>query len=119
MRTEINRKVAVIDEQNGRAFERAFNEKMKELSRYKVNIERGITKDYLVYIYYEIEEKVPESAKEEFKLRGELYQCGDCPFIKYGEWRDHSCPRSKKIHTDTPACSYFYEALKEGRIEVE
>lgn len=119
MRTETIRQVAVIDEQSGKGFERAFNEKMKELARFKVDIDRANTREFLAYIFYEETVTIPENAKEEYKLRGEVYHCADCPMIQWGEGRNHSCPRSKMVHDDTPACSYFYEALKEGRFEVE
>ena len=122
MKTETKRMVAVIDERTAADFEQAFNAKMEELTEFDVEFRYGITKDFLCYIYYSYEVKTPESAKEEFIMNGDVYHCEDCPMIQWNPDKRsnrHSCPRSKMVHDNTPACTYFYEALKEGRIEVE
>ena len=64
---------------------------------------------------------IPEDVRDEFKLQGIQYCCGECPFfilqkdrrIKYSV-----CNKGEKVRFDDAACVDLYRMIKEGEVEL-
>lgn len=67
-------------------------------------------------IRYFVNEQIPEDAKDEFELRGEVHYCSECPYFELPSDRRVKYVRCMKDHVTTAtleACVIFYEILKE------
>ncbi len=80
--------------------------------------------NFIAFIEYGEKTLVPESAKDEYQLRGEEYRCGACPFWG-GNVADtkeiFSCTKKQRdssVISTTKCCGPFYEWLKEGVVEL-
>ena len=113
--------IAVICEDDAKAFEKAFNAKMVELAESNPQF-KFIQKDaFVAIISYTQKEHIMDCVADEFHAEGIRYLCKNCPHLedphdrrvmrcgcKYAE-----LGTTHKMHE---ACEVFYKALKNGTI---
>lgn len=101
-----------------------YNAAMKRLAEMKpiddVQIHDG---NFVAVIRYEVEERVPETVRDEFALEGISYKCYQCPL--HDEIHDRrkatvSCKygRCGQTRLKEECCETFYRRLARGEIKI-
>ena len=123
MRRESLPQISVIQAETAEDFESMFNDKIMELSSFKItgqNIDIS-GKSYKAVITYEISEHIIDSVADEFHAEGIRYLCKHCPHLEDPKDRRVKyciCKYSETgmAHKDHEACEIFYRELKLGKI---
>lgn len=121
-RTEIK----VVEAKSGAEFEVEMNAALRCVSdlNSKYQIHFNLSMGHCAYIEYSYTEQIPESLKDEYALRGEVFYCGNCPMfepsmdgrIKAGKCKYGVC--NKPIPADK-ACIKFYQKYDAGEWEAK
>lgn len=77
---------------------------------------------HCAYLTYYTTTETPEDTRDEYLLRGDYHQCGECPYLETtGDRRVKylSCHRCARVRVDQLACNWYYERLKDGTLGEE
>lgn len=106
-------------------FDRAFNETVRGLAERGVSyeVQMNTTAGLVAHIFYEERTRVAETVRDEFALRGERYECRQCPYFtepEDGRVRKVRCKYAEPYTTaEAECCEVFYRRLLNGEIEVK
>lgn len=108
----------IIEASDAATFTKKLNHRLAEietLDSYDI-LDRN---DFCAYIRYSIDETIPESIEDTYKLKyGKTYCCNDCPFLQLDPDRrsvTHHCNLDHDRHLlKQPSCDAFYEGLMNG-----
>ena len=110
--------LAVIQAADGEELQRLFNERMAELADNKPQYTYPQNMGFTVFINYEIRRQIPEDLSDEYFLRGECYECRQCPAYRPptdGRVKRGNCIYEEySISPDKPCCNTFYQKLHKG-----
>ena len=100
-------------------FEDNMNEILKRYFDPEVTYAPGVP--MMAYILATEWDKVPETIADVYSLKGETYDCKDCPqFVRSSDMRRkyHWCSHKQQaVHIDNIACDEFYQWLDSKIIE--
>ena len=100
-------------------FDRRYADICDELAEY--DFDKPEKDGDMYHVYYTYTERIAESAKETYELKGLAYYCKDCPwFGKSADKRRSStgCTKGVQNAVDyTCACEMFYTMLANGTIK--
>lgn len=118
-RTRVQRFIGV-DARDAAELAELLNEQMEQLKGTQPEI-KWFDGQFSALLFYTEHVEEPEDIRDEYILRGETYNCGDCPFaypVTDGRSRHRlACPRAKGgTDADVPACRWFYEQLEQGEV---
>ena len=107
-----------IQAKTAEAFQKAYNKAWEELAEHEPVERWATTTDFCVYLIYDETIKTPQTAREIYEYRGEVYHCYDCPYL--GRQSDMRvkyipCPTGRTTARST-CCDMFYELLAKGEI---
>lgn len=118
MRTVTTKKLKCISEATANSFEDKVNAVLSSVNDPEIKIDGN--RPFTAYIFYEEEKVIPETVKDEFELRGELYTCNDCPYYEPstdGRIKYTACRYSTfRVGANTSACELFYKRLAKGEL---
>lgn len=111
--------IKVIEAENAKSFEAAFNTAMRELATRHPSYQLDIS-NYRAFITYEQDEKEAESIADEYEIIGTTFTCGQCPYIEVpcdGRIKWCRCTYTDDLKKmSSPCCNTFYEKLSKGQI---
>ena len=115
------KRIAVIQAESSDLFEIAINKKYDELADYSLTLEIEHHQPHTAYIHYEVDEYIPESLADEFRIKGITYKCENCqyaePLTKSDGTADRRtskmyCHHHKKyVVRELDACDIYYFEL--------
>ena len=95
---------------------------MLDDTRNTPTIERTRTSDggYMAVIEYWKEYQEPETLRDEFYLRGEVYRCADCPHLRKNpdkrvRWLECALGMKGVTQGCDEVCDWFYEQVHKGK----
>ena len=77
---------------------------------------------HCAYVEWKVEVIKPENLKDEFKLKGIEYVCGECPFFRLHPDRRvkyTTCQMGVRCSYEDGACERLYEGIQKGEIDME
>lgn len=98
------------------AFQNAYNKAWEELAEYEPVERWPNNTEHCVYLIYKETIKTPQTAKEIYEAKGEVYHCYECRYM--GKQRDMRCKHvecaigSTRPHNE--CCDLFYNELARG-----
>lgn len=127
MRTNYVKQIKVIQSNSPSEFERQANEALRELANQNAQVEFNKDTGHCLYILYDVQEEIYESAEDELKKRGVTLHCRNCPNFVWDTNQDGSIrkiSKKGKCHLatygtssrDTLACDYFCRAVLNGEL---
>lgn len=120
---EITRnKARTVRADNAEEFDRLFNKASAELPSSAELV--WDPSPMCVHFIYTDTEKIPETVKDEYELKGITYCCRNCPYLEKDEdrrKRRHACKYAVygEVFEDEPACERFYRELNAGLLKPE
>lgn len=124
MRVNTYTQIIVAHGNTPEEFEQDFNEKMRSLDTKRTTWELKPELGWTAIITWEEDRRIMECLQDEYEARGEIYYCGQCPYMdRVNDMRRkrHPCKYADYGSTrqDSQCCSKFYQDLHDGVIEVE
>ena len=127
MRTNYVKQIKVIQSNSPSEFERQANEALMELANQNAQVEFNKDMGHCLYILYDVQEEICETAEDELKKRGVTLHCRNCPNFNWDRNKDGSVrqiSKKGKCHMatygstsrDTLACDYFCRAVLNGEL---
>ena len=119
----VNRKQSlIITGSTAQEFQEKLNEALNSIASNgrKHEIQFNMNMGLCAYILYDERLEIPESIADEYELKGETYDCGECPMFRPSDDRRvkyTTCAKGyrRRGYCD-PCCDWFYEALEGGEI---
>lgn len=114
--------VKVVSATTGEEFERRMNEALADLAGRgrKFEVTFNLNQGHCAYVQYDECREVPETVAEEYRLRGEIYSCINCPNYKPsmdGRTKYSRCDyMSERTYGTREACEWFYKKVAKGEI---
>lgn len=108
-------------------FDTNFNQIIEDLTEqgFDYKVEMNMNAGLVAHIFYQFHEvkQIPETVKDEFVLRGEVYVCGQCPYympIKDRRRGGAPCMYSEfNVQPNSGACEVFYKRFVQGIIDIK
>lgn len=123
MRKTTIQQIAVISEDTAEGFEKAFNDKIRELQcKYIVDTKISMDGGLRAVIIYEDDAEPPQrTVKDEYHDQGLAFLCQQCPHVnlpKDKRIKTIDCRYDEYGHTrlDRECCEMFYKELKQGLV---
>lgn len=112
-----------IEERSAKVFDEKLNNLVEEIALCEPDVRRLFEPSIGYIAFVEWKELIiePEDARDEYKLKGIEYCCGECPFFKLSEDRRVKkaiCEQGEKTYYDRPACAELYERIKKGEVVI-
>ena len=116
-------KFSILENKNPEEMSQKLNELMEEIACKDADVKTGFDASIGHYAHVRWEEEIiiPEDIRDEYKLKGIEYVCGECPFFVLQKDRriKHSvCNKGEKVWYDHSACLKLYEMIERGEIEL-
>lgn len=121
MKTRTIKQIAVIQEDNAKAFQDAFNSTIKALAKNNPQHEINMTNGFCAIITYDEALREVDCVADEYHADGIYYNCADCPLheaVTDGRKKKIPCTHSTSgyCRMDNEACEVFYRRMKMGDI---
>lgn len=121
MKKESSTRYIGLDANNARELGEMLTEASAKYREYNPQVIWNLSNGCSAFLVFEEVVRIPETIREEYEIRGEVYTCGDCPFKEPQTdgrnphlWKCLRRPRG--TDDDIKACEHFYRMLDEGRI---
>lgn len=118
MREVKKKRVRVVDGKDAAGFEASLNSILDGIT--EPNIVFDSNRPFLAYVTYEEFQRIPESVRDAYELRGEYHYCGECPYYKPPtdkRVKHTTCALGERTRADRCACELFYKELNDGNIK--
>lgn len=118
MKITKQRKMCAVEAPTAAAFQNAYNAAWEKLAKYEPTERWPQGVGHCVYLIYEETVKEPETAKEIYESKGEVFHCYRCPYLgKQKDMRVKHIPCAAGSTTaNRTACDMFYNLLAKGEI---
>lgn len=116
MKQRRSQHIEVVSERSPAEFQDKLNALYEELQgqpfqQTLYNNENGFT----AYLTYEVVEQIPETLRDEYKLKGITFTCGECPYYEAVNRYEGMCDFCKGTlrRTDEADCKAFWSYMEE------
>lgn len=112
-------KMRAVQAQTAEAFQEAYNLAWEELAEHQPQEKwPTVTTGFCVFLIYDETIKTPQTAKEIYESKGEVYHCHQCPYLgKQRDMRVKHVPCAAGSTTARSACcDMFYNQLAKGEL---
>ena len=128
MRKTVIPQIRVVTQNNAKAFEDEVNEALKATASKNAQIHFNMNLGHCLYILYEEEQEVCETAEDDLAKRGIHLHCRNCPIFQPELNKDGTIRKISKrgdchismygtTTRDSIACEYFCKAVLNGELK--